>query len=116
MEAIELDKKCKETVCDYFDNKNIFITGGTGFLGTVLIEALLRTSPNIGNIYVLIRDKNGFEANSRINKLLSKPVSIFFAFKFVSHCFCYFNSTLPSFLLLRTNITIKQCKCETSET
>lgn len=32
---------------DYYANKNIFITGGTGFLGIALIEKILRTTPNV---------------------------------------------------------------------
>ena len=46
------------SVANYLSGKNIFITGGTGFLGTVTIEALLSASPEIGNIYVLVRAKN----------------------------------------------------------
>lgn len=43
------------TISDFFAHKNVFITGGTGFLGTVLIEAILGASPNVGTIYVLVR-------------------------------------------------------------
>lgn len=43
------------TIADFYANKSVFVTGGTGFLGTVLIEALLSTSPDIGKIYVLVR-------------------------------------------------------------
>lgn len=32
---------------EFYKNKNIFITGGTGFLGIALIEKLLRTTPNV---------------------------------------------------------------------
>lgn len=38
-----------------FDNKHIFITGATGFVGKVLLEKYLRTFPNIGGIHLLIR-------------------------------------------------------------
>lgn len=70
------------TIAEFFANKNIFITGGTGFLGTVLIESLLSSSPDIGTIYVLIREKYGADANERIQRLLSKQVGfsmIFFS-------------------------------------
>lgn len=32
---------------EFYKNKNIFITGGTGFLGIALIEKLLRTTPDV---------------------------------------------------------------------
>lgn len=62
------------TLAEFYADKNIFITGGTGFLGTVLIESLLSSSPKIGTIYVLIRDKYGADANERIQRLLSKQI------------------------------------------
>lgn len=63
------------TIAEFYAGKNIFITGGTGFLGTVLIEALLSATPKIGNIYLLIRDKYGSDTRERIKRLLSKQVS-----------------------------------------
>lgn len=62
------------TIAEFYAGKNIFITGGTGFLGTVLIEALLSSTPKIGNIYLLIRDKYGSDTRERIRRLLSKQV------------------------------------------
>lgn len=62
------------SIAEFYAGKNIFITGGTGFLGTVLIEALLGSTPKIGTIYLLIRDKYGSDTSERVNRLLSKQV------------------------------------------
>ncbi|KNC23423.1 putative fatty acyl-CoA reductase [Lucilia cuprina] len=42
---------------DFFKNQEIFITGGTGYLGKSLIEKLLRECPDISKMYLLIRSK-----------------------------------------------------------
>ena len=34
---------------DFFSNKNIFITGATGFVGQALIEKILRSCPKVSS-------------------------------------------------------------------
>lgn len=65
----------QEGIEEYFSGKNIFITGGTGFLGKVLIEKLLRSCSRVGNIYILVRGKEGQTGQERLNELISSKVS-----------------------------------------
>jgi len=44
-------------VLEFYRNKNIFLTGGTGFLGLAIIDKLLRSVPDVGDIYLLVRSK-----------------------------------------------------------
>ncbi|KAK4730749.1 hypothetical protein R3W88_023737 [Solanum pinnatisectum] len=39
----------------FFEGKNILVTGATGFLAKALIEKMLRTTPKVNKIYLLIR-------------------------------------------------------------
>ncbi|KAJ8673988.1 hypothetical protein QAD02_005250 [Eretmocerus hayati] len=52
----------------FFAGKNILITGATGFMGKCLLEKILRSIPEVGHVYLLIRDK----ANSTIEERLTK--------------------------------------------
>lgn len=74
MRPFEEDPDNRPTIAEFYANKGVFVTGGTGFLGCVLIEALLSTTPNIGRIYVLVRGKRGDNPENRVKKLLSKQV------------------------------------------
>jgi nucleoside-diphosphate-sugar epimerase len=42
----------------YLRGKTILLTGGTGFLGKVIIERLLRHAPDLARIYVLVRPQH----------------------------------------------------------
>ena len=42
----------------YLRGKTVLLTGGTGFLGKVIVERLLRCAPEIGRIYLLIRTRS----------------------------------------------------------
>ncbi|KAJ8947336.1 hypothetical protein NQ314_008640, partial [Rhamnusium bicolor] len=61
------------TIPDFFKDKNIFVTGGSGFIGKVLIEKLLRSCPDIGNIYILLREKRGKTLEERVKDMINIP-------------------------------------------
>ncbi|KAI3683628.1 hypothetical protein L1987_84137 [Smallanthus sonchifolius] len=45
-------------IINILKGKGFFVTGATGFLGKVFIEKILRTVPEVGKIYILIKAKN----------------------------------------------------------
>ncbi|XP_075159063.1 fatty acyl-CoA reductase wat-like [Haematobia irritans] len=62
------------SISQFYKDKDIFITGGTGFIGKVLIEKILRSLPHIGKVYVLIRAKHKKDCNERLNEILALPL------------------------------------------
>lgn len=53
-------------IVNFLRGKDFFITGATGFLAKVLIEKILRTAPDVGKIYVMIKSKNKEAAMQRL--------------------------------------------------
>uniref|UniRef100_A0A182NNE7 Fatty acyl-CoA reductase n=1 Tax=Anopheles dirus TaxID=7168 RepID=A0A182NNE7_9DIPT len=52
-----------------FTGADVFITGGSGFLGKVLIEKLLRSCPQIARVFVLMRAKRGKSLEDRLKTI-----------------------------------------------
>lgn len=44
-------------VKEYYNGKTILITGGTGFFAKVVLEKILRSCPDVGKIFLMVRPK-----------------------------------------------------------
>lgn len=62
------------SIPQFFADRDVFITGGTGFMGKVLIEKLLRSCPDVHRIFILIRTKKHSPASERIEELKKLPI------------------------------------------
>ena len=50
---------------EIFRGRNVFVLGGTGFLGKVLMSMLLHRFPDIGRVYVMVRRGTGTASEKR---------------------------------------------------
>jgi len=58
----------------FFYKGSIFVTGGTGFLGKVLLNKILTSCPGIENIFLLVRSKRGKDVQTRIDDIFEDPI------------------------------------------
>jgi alcohol-forming fatty acyl-CoA reductase len=58
---------------DFYKDKVVFLTGGFGFIGKLLIEKLLKC--DVKRIYVMARPKKGKCVTERLESLKNEPVS-----------------------------------------
>ncbi|KAL1414456.1 hypothetical protein MTO96_000860 [Rhipicephalus appendiculatus] len=61
-------------VARFYQGRVIFITGGTGFIGKVLLEKLLRSCPGLKRVYLLVRSKRGENPQARLQKMLDSKM------------------------------------------
>ncbi|KAK9811066.1 hypothetical protein WJX73_010679 [Symbiochloris irregularis] len=62
------------TVGSELNHTTVLLTGATGYVGSLLLELILRIAPDVRKIYLLIRDKKGVRAQDRLKELISGPV------------------------------------------
>lgn len=67
-----------QTVKSFHKNKNIFLTGGSGFVGISYIEKVLRSIPDVGNIFVLLRPRKGQGIQERLEAMKSNSVNFYY--------------------------------------
>jgi fatty acyl-CoA reductase len=74
-----MDKKImdqrKSNILELFRGSQVLVTGGTGFMGQILVEKLLR-SCQIDKLYMIIRPKKGLTEKERLNKIFDDYVSL----------------------------------------
>ncbi|XP_018354487.1 PREDICTED: fatty acyl-CoA reductase 1-like isoform X1 [Trachymyrmex septentrionalis] len=58
----------------FYAGQSILLTGGTGFLGKVFIEKVLRSCPDVREIFLLMRPKKGLSIKERLSKILNLPL------------------------------------------
>ncbi|NWU09264.1 FACR1 reductase, partial [Cephalopterus ornatus] len=59
------------SIPEFYEGKNVLLTGATGFMGKVLLEKLLRSCPKVKAVYVLVRNKAGQTPEARIEEITS---------------------------------------------
>ncbi|XP_055943924.1 fatty acyl-CoA reductase 1-like isoform X2 [Argiope bruennichi] len=68
------EKTNNQSVSDFFEGRSVFLTGASGFLGTVILETLLRCCPGIASVYILLRSKRGLMPAQRKEIIFEKKV------------------------------------------
>ena len=76
--ASETLPQMENRIINFFnEGRIVLLTGGSGFLGKVIVEKFLRLCPKIGKIYLIIRAKKGKSAQERLQVILNGDVSCF---------------------------------------
>ncbi|XP_018571925.1 fatty acyl-CoA reductase 1-like, partial [Anoplophora glabripennis] len=63
-----------DRVAELYKDKTLFITGGTGFVGKVLVEKLLRSCGDLKKILLLVRTKKDKKPQERIREIMNGPL------------------------------------------
>lgn len=59
-----------KSIPEFYEGKNVLITGATGFMGKVVLEKLLRSCPAVKAVYVLVRPKAGQAPQQRVDEMV----------------------------------------------
>lgn len=64
----------KDDIKSFYKNKNVFVTGATGYLGKVLIEKLLRDCADMGKMYIMLRASSESDAITKFDKFKKSAI------------------------------------------
>lgn len=95
-------------VKSFYNGKNVFITGGTGFVGIALVEKLLRTT-EVNKIYLLVRPKRDKEIYARLEEYIKNPVIKIFWNNYNAICELIILFADLLFLSLLSLINVQKC-------
>ncbi|KAK0176563.1 hypothetical protein PV328_000684 [Microctonus aethiopoides] len=60
------------SIPEWFRNRHVLVTGATGFMGKVLVSKLLSSCPDIGTIFLLVREKKGVSPATRLQSIIQQ--------------------------------------------
>lgn len=63
-----------DRVEEFYAGKTVFITGGTGFIGKVLVEKILRACADVKKIILMVRAKKGKRPEERLEEIFKGPL------------------------------------------
>lgn len=60
------------SLCEWYANRTVLLTGVTSELGRAVMEKILRSLPDV-RVYVIIRPRNGLTKEDRLKKIFASP-------------------------------------------
>ncbi|KAL0103264.1 hypothetical protein PUN28_017514 [Cardiocondyla obscurior] len=64
----------EKSIPAFYAGQSILLTGATGFLGKVFVEKVLRSCPDVSEIFMLMRPRKGLSVNQRLENSLDLPL------------------------------------------
>lgn len=63
-----------DSIKGFYAGQTVLVTGGSGFVGKVIIEKILRSCPDVRMVYTLLRSKKGVSVADRLQKIKQAAV------------------------------------------
>ncbi|KAK3911267.1 Putative fatty acyl-CoA reductase, partial [Frankliniella fusca] len=70
----EVDSAGGPGIPAFFAGRHVLVTGGTGFMGKVLLEKLLRSCGDLERLYIVVRHKRGKAPQERVEEMRKLPL------------------------------------------